>query len=183
LLQQEVKSRRQPSPAPQLEMPPSPPQGIPAAGGDPERDGDDNDDSGSSSHNTELLEEKEPEGWIARPITRGTARGCHFHNTLDLKYYPRCSAGSVGGVIVSLVGEGNPMLNNMVNLVVVLNTELDHALDELGKACAKIRNCVLSVQHATIRMVVPSLLSRFSTLTTCRPVVAFLMALLTAGPR
>jgi hypothetical protein len=52
---------------------------------------------------------------------------------LDLKYYPRCSTDSAGGVIVSPVGEGNPRLKNMVNLVAVLNTELDHALDELGK--------------------------------------------------
>jgi hypothetical protein len=52
----------------------------------------------------------------------------------DLKYYPHHSTGSAGGVIVSPVDEGNPMLNNMVNLVAVLNTELDHTLDELGKA-------------------------------------------------
>jgi hypothetical protein len=52
---------------------------------------------------------------------------------LDLKYYPRCSTGSAGGVIVSLVGEGNPRMNNMVNLAVMLNIELDHTLDELGK--------------------------------------------------
>jgi hypothetical protein len=52
---------------------------------------------------------------------------------LDLKYYPRRSTGSAGGVIVSPVGEGNPRMNSMVNLVAVLNTELDHALDELGK--------------------------------------------------
>jgi hypothetical protein len=56
---------------------------------------------------------------------------------LDLKYYPRCSTRSAGGVIVSPVGESNPRLNSMVNLVVVLNTELDHALDELGKVRAK----------------------------------------------
>jgi hypothetical protein len=31
----------------------------------------------------ELSEEQEPEGWIARPITRDAARGCHFHNALD----------------------------------------------------------------------------------------------------
>jgi hypothetical protein len=59
-------------------------------------------------------------------------------NDLDLKYYPRRSTGSAGGVIVSPVGEGNPKLNNMVNLVVVLNTELDHALDELGKVRAEV---------------------------------------------
>jgi hypothetical protein len=57
---------------------------------------------------------------------------------LDLKYYPRRSTGSAGGVIASSVGEGNPRLNNMVNLAVVLNTELDHALDELGKVRAKV---------------------------------------------
>jgi hypothetical protein len=57
---------------------------------------------------------------------------------LDLKYYPRRSIGSAGGVIVLLVGEGNPRLNNMVNLAAVLNTELDHALDEFGKVRAKV---------------------------------------------
>jgi hypothetical protein len=31
----------------------------------------------------ELLEEEETEGWIARPITRDAARGCHFHDALD----------------------------------------------------------------------------------------------------
>jgi hypothetical protein len=45
---------------------------------------------------------------------------------LDLKYYPCRSTSSIGGVIVSPVGEGNPRLNCMVNLAVVLNTELDH---------------------------------------------------------
>jgi hypothetical protein len=65
---------------------------------------------------------------------------------LDLKYYPRCSTGSAGGVIVSPVREGNPRLNNMVNLAPVLNTELDHALDELGKARAK--NAKLRTERA-----------------------------------
>jgi hypothetical protein len=57
---------------------------------------------------------------------------------LNLKYYPRRSTGSAGGVIVSPVGEGNPRLNNMVNLAAVLNIELDHALDELGKVWAEV---------------------------------------------
>jgi hypothetical protein len=57
---------------------------------------------------------------------------------LDLKYYPRHSTGSAGSVIVSQVGEGNPRLSSMVNLVAVLNTELDHALDELGKVHAEV---------------------------------------------
>jgi hypothetical protein len=209
-------------------MPLAPPQGIPAAGGDLDGDGDDDDAGGSSSHGTERSEEPEPEGWIARPITRDAARGCHFHdaldtllrrafdqhtrsikyccvvyqhrrglypnqweatclmrhpdddlqaveafsehysiterdtakaamqdatrralsqycslfsgvaNGLDLKYYPRRSTGSAGGVIVLPVGEGNPRLSSMVNLAVVLNTELDHALDELGKVWAEV---------------------------------------------
>jgi hypothetical protein len=59
-------------------------------------------------------------------------------NGLDLKYYPRRSIGSAGGVIVSPVGEGNARLNNMVILAAVLNTELDHALDELGKVQAEV---------------------------------------------
>jgi hypothetical protein len=42
------------------------------------------------------------------------------------------------GVIVSPFGEGNLRLSSMVNLVVMLNTKLDHALDELGKTQAKI---------------------------------------------
>jgi hypothetical protein len=59
-------------------------------------------------------------------------------NGLNLKYYTRRSTGSAGGVIVSPVGEGNPRLNNMVNLAVVLNTELDHVLDELGKVRVEV---------------------------------------------
>jgi hypothetical protein len=57
---------------------------------------------------------------------------------LDLKYYPRRSTGSAGGVIVSPISEGNPRLNSMVNLAAVLNTELDHTLDELGKVRAEV---------------------------------------------
>jgi hypothetical protein len=78
-----VESERPPSPAPQPEMPPAPPQGILAAGGDPEGDRDDDDAGGSSSHDTELSKQPEPEGWISRPITRDAARGCHFHDALD----------------------------------------------------------------------------------------------------
>jgi hypothetical protein len=58
--------------------------GIPAAevavGGDPDDGGG---DDSSLSHNTDLSEEQEPEGWVARPITRDAAHGCHFHNALD----------------------------------------------------------------------------------------------------
>jgi hypothetical protein len=57
---------------------------------------------------------------------------------LDLKYYPRRLTDSAGGVIFSPVGEGNPRLNSMVSLAAVLNTELDHALDKLGKVQADV---------------------------------------------
>jgi hypothetical protein len=86
--QQKVESGRPPSPALQPEMPPAPPQGIPAAGRDPDGDGDDDNIGSSSSHDTELSEEPEPEGWIARPITRNAARGCHFHDALDTRVGP-----------------------------------------------------------------------------------------------
>jgi hypothetical protein len=65
------------SPVLPLEAPPAPPLGAPApgvaAGGDPDDGGGDD----SSSH------DQEPEGWVARPITRDAARGCHFHDALD----------------------------------------------------------------------------------------------------
>jgi hypothetical protein len=57
---------------------------------------------------------------------------------LDLRYYPRRPSGSTGGVVVSPVGEDNPRLSSTVNLVAMLNTELDHALDELSRAHAEI---------------------------------------------
>jgi hypothetical protein len=57
---------------------------------------------------------------------------------LDLRYYPRCPSGKTGGVVVSPVGEDNPRLSSTVNLVVVLNVELDHALDKLCRAHAEI---------------------------------------------
>jgi hypothetical protein len=83
-LQQEVKSVRSCSPVPPLEAPPAPPLGVlatrVAAGGDPDDGGDDS----SLSHSIDLLEEQEPEGWVARPITRDAARGCHFHDALDI---------------------------------------------------------------------------------------------------
>jgi hypothetical protein len=227
-LQQEIESVRSCSPVLPLEVPPCTPLSAPAAGvaagGDPDDGGGDS----SSSHNTDLSEEQELEGWVARPITRDAARGCHFHDALDtlirqaldrrtwsieyqcvvfqhsrgvypdhweatclvhrpenslrgaevcsehysiserdsakaamqdvarralshycsvlggvanglnLKYYPGRPSGSTGGVVVSPVGEDNPRLSNTVNLAPMLNTELDHALDELSRAHAEI---------------------------------------------
>jgi hypothetical protein len=45
-------------------------------------------------------------------------------NGLNLRYYPRRPTGSTGGVVVSPIGEDNPRLSIIVNLAVVLNTEL-----------------------------------------------------------
>jgi hypothetical protein len=53
-------------------------------------------------------------------------------------YYPRRPSSSTRGMVVSLVGEDNPRLSSTVNLAAVLNTELDHALDELSRARAEI---------------------------------------------
>jgi hypothetical protein len=59
-------------------------------------------------------------------------------DSLNLRYYPRRPSGSTGGVVVSPVGEDNPWLSSTINLATVLNTELDHALDELSRAHAEI---------------------------------------------
>jgi hypothetical protein len=51
-------------------------------------------------------------------------------------------------VIVSPVGEVNPRLSSTVNLVVVLNTELDHALEKLSRAHTEIAGLrVECVEH------------------------------------
>jgi hypothetical protein len=57
---------------------------------------------------------------------------------LNLRYYPCRPSCSTGGVVVSPVGKDNPRLSSTVNLAAVLNTELDHALDELSRAHAEI---------------------------------------------
>jgi hypothetical protein len=57
---------------------------------------------------------------------------------LDLRYYPRRPFGNTGGVVVSPIGEDNPRLSSTVYLADVLNTELDHALDELSRDRAEI---------------------------------------------
>jgi hypothetical protein len=52
-------------------------------------------------------------------------------------------------VVVSPVDEDNPRLSSTVNLAAVLNTELDHALDELSRARAEIAQ--LRVERAEHR--------------------------------
>jgi hypothetical protein len=102
---------------------------------------------------------------------------------LDLKYYPRRSTGNAGGVIVSPVGDDNPKLNSTVNLVAVLNTELDHTLNELCKVQADVAKSCVECAASTIWMAVLPPLSGFSALTVHRPVVASITVPLTAGPR
>jgi hypothetical protein len=57
---------------------------------------------------------------------------------LDLRYYPRRPHGNTRGVIASPIGEYNPRLSCTVNLAIMLNTELNHALDEQSRACDEI---------------------------------------------
>jgi hypothetical protein len=59
-------------------------------------------------------------------------------NGLNMRYYPHRLSGSTRGVVVSPVGEDNPRLISTVNLAAMLNTELDHDLDELSRARAEI---------------------------------------------
>jgi hypothetical protein len=101
---------------------------------------------------------------------------------LDLRYYPRCPSGSTGGVVVSPVGEDNPRLSSTVNLAVVLNTELDHALDELSRARAEIAQ--LRAERAERRHLKDGspASSRFSTRTAHLSMDTMLTVTLTARP-
>jgi hypothetical protein len=63
-------------------------------------------------------------------------------NNLDLKYYPRRSTDSVGGVIVSPVGEGNPRMSRMH----YQNPALCRVLDALPSVfCRTLDNVLLLV--------------------------------------
>jgi hypothetical protein len=94
------------------------------------------------SEHYSIIERDTVEAAIQDAARRALSQYCSLFSgvadDLDLKYYPRCSTGSARGVIVSPVCEGNPRLNNMVTLVDVLKTELDLAIDELGKVRAKV---------------------------------------------
>jgi hypothetical protein len=57
---------------------------------------------------------------------------------LNLRYYPHRPTGNTESVVVSPVGEDNPRLSSIVNPLAMLNTELDHSLDELSRARAEI---------------------------------------------
>ena len=71
----------------------------------------------------------------------------------------------------------------MVNLVAMLNTKQDHALDELSKIRAEVAE--LHAERTTHHYQDGSspTLSGFSTLTACRLMVALITAPLTARPR
>jgi hypothetical protein len=73
-LQQEIESMRSRSHVLPLEAPPTPPLSAPAAGVAVGGDPDDGVGDCSSSHITDLSEEQELEGWVARPITRDRSR-------------------------------------------------------------------------------------------------------------
>jgi hypothetical protein len=81
-LQQEIESVRSCSHVLPLEAPPAPPLSAPATGVAARGDPDDGGGDSSSSHDTDFSADQEPEGWVARPITRDAARGCHFHDAL-----------------------------------------------------------------------------------------------------
>jgi hypothetical protein len=66
-----------------LEAPPAPPMSTPAPGVAAGEDPDDGGGDDSSSHDIDFSADQESEGWVARPITRDAARGCHFHDALD----------------------------------------------------------------------------------------------------
>jgi hypothetical protein len=66
-----------------LEGPSAPPLSTPAAGVAAGGDLDDGGGDSSSSHDIDLSEEQELDGWVARPITHDAARGCHFHDALN----------------------------------------------------------------------------------------------------
>jgi hypothetical protein len=82
-LQQEIESVRSCSPVLPLEAPPAPPLSAPAAGVAVGGDLDDGGSDSNSCHSTDLSADQEPEGCVARPITRDAARRCHFHDALD----------------------------------------------------------------------------------------------------
>jgi hypothetical protein len=133
-----------------------------------------------------ITEQVTAEAAMQDTARRALSQYCSLFNGvaggLDLKYYLCSSTDCIGGVIVSPVGEGNPKLTSMVNLVVVLNIELDHTLDELGKARAEIAElCVECAERRHPEDGSPPLLG-LSTLTARYPVVIMLMAPLTAGP-
>jgi hypothetical protein len=67
-----------------------------------------------------------------RTLFSGVADG------LNLRYYPRCPTGSVESMVISAIGEDHPRVSTTVNLVVMLNTKLDHSLDDLSRARAEI---------------------------------------------
>jgi hypothetical protein len=102
---------------------------------------------------------------------------------LDLRYYSCRPSGSTGGVVVSPVGEDNPRLSSTVNLATMLNAELDHALDELGRARAETSQ--LRAERAEHRHLADGslALSGLSILTARLGVDTMSMATPTAGPR
>jgi hypothetical protein len=101
---------------------------------------------------------------------------------LNLRYYPRRPSGSTRGVVVSPVGEDNPRLSSTVNLTVVVNTELDHALDEIVGLMLRSPSCGLSARSVVTWMMAPPLPSGLSTRTAHLSEDGMPTTTLTAGP-
>jgi hypothetical protein len=102
---------------------------------------------------------------------------------LDLRYYPHRPSDNTGGVVVSPVGEDNPRLSSTINLATVLNTELDHTLDELSRARAEIAQLQTErVEHRHLADGSPAP-SRLSILTAHLGLDTMPMATPTVGPR
>jgi hypothetical protein len=102
---------------------------------------------------------------------------------LNLKYYPHRSIGSTGGVIVSLVGEGNPRLSRAAwsTWSPCSTPSWTTPLMSWARLGRRLRNCVLSAWSAIIRRMVPPPLLGLSTLIARCPVVIMLMAPQTTG--
>ena len=90
---------------------------------------------------------------------------------------------SIDKFLEYLRSELNNRLSSTVNLAAVLNTELDHALDELSRARAETPSCGLSARSIVTWRMAPSLPSGLSTRTAHLSVDTSLMAIPPARPR
>jgi hypothetical protein len=138
------------------------------------------------SEHYSISEQDSAEAVMQDAARRALSHYCSFlggvADGLNLKYYPCRPSGSTGGVIVSPVGEDNPRLSSTVNLAAMLNTELDHALDEVSRAHAEIAQMQAERAKRRHLMMAPPLPSGLSTHTAYLGVDISPMATPTAGP-
>jgi hypothetical protein len=84
----------------------------------------------------ELLKEQEPEGWIARPITRNAAHGCHFHDALDTLLH---RAFDPTHLVSHPVLEGKPNANHVRARINNSRTEQLHNMDVITQCLNNIK--------------------------------------------